>query len=86
MTPILLCKIMTSILLFNLKVSVIPNGLKKYMSFAINDKLSFIDSFQYLGLMMMFDIYTHTSLLGMQHRVEWLLQAHKFQLGYCYVI
>ena len=49
MTPILLCKIMTSILLFNLKVSVIPNGFKKYMSFAINDKLSFIDSFQYLG-------------------------------------
>ena len=45
MTPILLCKIMTSILLFNPKVSVLPNGLKKYMSFAINDKLSFIIAF-----------------------------------------
>ena len=33
---------------FNLKVSVIRNGLEKYMSFTINDKLSFIDSFQFL--------------------------------------
>ena len=30
---------------FNLKISVIPNKLEKYMSFSINDKLSFIDSF-----------------------------------------
>ena len=34
---------------FNLKVSVIPNGLEKYMSFTINKKLSFIDSFQFLS-------------------------------------
>ena len=34
---------------FNLKISVIPNGLEKYMSFAINNKLSFIDSFQFLS-------------------------------------
>ena len=33
---------------FNLKINVIPNGLKKYMSFSIN-KLSFIDSFQFLS-------------------------------------
>ena len=33
---------------FNLSISVIVNGLEKYMSFAINNKLSFIDSFQYL--------------------------------------
>ena len=34
---------------FNLKVSVIPNGLEKYMSFTINRKLGFIDSFQFLS-------------------------------------
>ena len=35
---------------FNLKISVIPNGLEKYMSFTINNKLfSFIDSFQFLS-------------------------------------
>ena len=34
---------------FNLKISVIPNGLEKYMSFNINNKLSFIDSFQFLS-------------------------------------
>ena len=30
---------------FNLKINVISNKLEKYMSFSINDKLSFIDSF-----------------------------------------
>ena len=30
---------------FNFKINIIPNGLEKYMSFNINDKL-FIDSFQ----------------------------------------
>ena len=34
---------------FSLKINVIPNGLEKYMSFSINDKLSFIDSFQFLS-------------------------------------
>ena len=34
---------------FKLKISVIPNGVKKCMSFTINDKLSFIDSFQFLS-------------------------------------
>ena len=34
---------------FNLKINFIPNGLKKYMSFSINSKLSFIDSFQFLS-------------------------------------
>ena len=33
---------------FNLKISVMPNGLEKHMSFTINNKLSFIDSFQFL--------------------------------------
>ena len=35
---------------FNLKINVIPNGLEKYMSFTINNKLSFIDSFQFSSL------------------------------------
>ena len=34
---------------FDLKISVIPNRLEKYMSFTINNKLSFIDSFQFLS-------------------------------------
>ena len=34
---------------FNLKINVIRNGLEKYMSFTINDKLSFINSFQFLS-------------------------------------
>ena len=34
---------------FNLKINVIPNGLEKYMSFSINNKLSLIDSFQFLS-------------------------------------
>ena len=34
---------------FNLKINVIQNGLEKYMTFSINKKLSFIDSFQFLN-------------------------------------
>ena len=33
---------------FNLKINVIPNGLKKYMSFSTNIKLNFINSFHFL--------------------------------------
>ena len=32
----------------NLKISVTPNELEKYMSFIINNKLRFINSFQFL--------------------------------------
>ena len=34
---------------FNLKISIIPNRLEEYMSFIINNKLIFIDSFQFLS-------------------------------------
>ena len=34
---------------FNVKISVIPNGLEKYMAFAINKNLVFIDSMQYMN-------------------------------------
>ena len=34
---------------FNLKINVIPNGLEKYMNFGINNKLRFINSFQFLS-------------------------------------
>ena len=33
---------------FNLKKNVVPNALEKYMSFTINNKFSFIESFQFL--------------------------------------
>ena len=33
----------------NLELNIIPNGLEKYMSFTINNKLSFIDGFQFLS-------------------------------------
>ena len=32
---------------FNFKINFITNGLEKYMSFNINNKLAFIDSFQF---------------------------------------
>ena len=32
---------------FTLTINAIPNGLEKYMSFSINNKLSFFDSFQF---------------------------------------
>ena len=41
MILILLCK--------NLNINVIPNGLEIYMSFTINNKFSFIDSFQFIS-------------------------------------
>ena len=34
---------------FNLKINAIPNRLEEYMNFIINNKLSFIDSFQFLS-------------------------------------
>ena len=34
---------------FSLKIKIILNGLEKYMSFSINTKLTFIDSFQFLS-------------------------------------
>ena len=34
---------------FNLKISVIPYRLEKYTSFTINNKLIFLDSFQFLS-------------------------------------
>ena len=33
----------------NVKISVIPNGLGKYMAFTINRKLVFIDSMQFMN-------------------------------------
>ena len=40
--------IMQELRKFNFKISVIPNGLEKYISFTINSKFSFKDSFQFL--------------------------------------
>ena len=35
--------------ILNFKVNVIPNGLEKYMSLKINNKLAFIDNVQFLS-------------------------------------
>ena len=34
---------------FNFKINIIPNGLERYTTFSINNKLSFIDSSQFLN-------------------------------------
>ena len=34
---------------FNFKINAVPNGLEKYVSFTINNKLSFTDSFRFLS-------------------------------------
>ena len=34
---------------FSFKANIIPDWLEKYMSFSINNKLSFIDNFQFLN-------------------------------------
>ena len=34
---------------FNLKISVIPNGLEKYMAFFLNKNLVFIDIMQFMS-------------------------------------
>ena len=39
---------MQEVVKFNLKINVIPNGLEEYMSFSINIKLRFTESFQTL--------------------------------------
>ena len=34
---------------FDVKISVIPNGLEKYMAFTINNNLAFIGSIQFMN-------------------------------------
>ena len=34
---------------FSFKTNVTPNGLEKYMSFSVNARLAFIDSYQFLS-------------------------------------
>ena len=41
--------IMQELVKFNFKINVIPNRLEKHMSFSINKKLTFVDSFQFLS-------------------------------------
>ena len=36
----------------DLKISVLPNGLEKYISFTINNKLSFNGSFRFLSFLL----------------------------------
>ena len=46
MTVISLCKKLVSLIV---KISVIPNGVEKYMAFTINRNLVFIDSMQFMN-------------------------------------
>ena len=39
---------MQEIVKFDVKTSVIPNGLEKYMAFSINKNLDFIDRIQFI--------------------------------------
>ena len=41
--------IMQELRKFNLKIIIILNGLEKYMSFSVKNKLSFIDNCQFLS-------------------------------------
>ena len=34
---------------FNVKISVVPNGLEKYMDFTVNKNLVFIDSMEFMN-------------------------------------
>ena len=34
---------------FNLELNILPNALENYMSFSINNKLSSMDSFEFLS-------------------------------------
>ena len=34
---------------FDYKINTIPNGLEKHISFSLENKLAFIDSFQFLS-------------------------------------
>ena len=43
------CLIMQELSKINLQINVTLNGLEKYMSFTVNDKLNFIDSYQFLN-------------------------------------
>ena len=45
----ILIKLFKELSEFNCKISVIPNGLEKYMSFSLNGNIVFIDSMLFLN-------------------------------------
>ena len=47
MTHILICKNLESFIV--VEINVIPNKLEKYMNFSPNNKLVFLDGFQFLS-------------------------------------
>ena len=58
----------------DVKVSVIPNGLEKYMAFAINKNLIFIDSIQFMNMhwlricqIMIFNTYLKNLVVNFQN-------------------
>ena len=55
---------------FNYKINFTPNILEKYMRFTINNKLSFIDSLQFLS----FSLVSLVKNLG-KHDFKYLMQG-----------
>ena len=64
---------------FNLKINVIPDELEKYISFSINNRLSFIDSLQLL----------RSSLDGLVKnlgKVDFKYLSHEFDSNVLYLV
>ena len=54
---------------FNLEITVIPNGLEKYMSYIINNKLSSIDSVQFLSFSL-YSLVKNLSKNNFKHLIQ----------------
>ena len=54
---------------FDFKINAIPNGLKKYMSFSLDDQLVFIDSFCFVSSSLD-SLVTISSENGFKHLIQ----------------
>ena len=64
---------------FNLKINVIPDELEKYISFSINNRLSFIDSLQLLRSSL-------DSLVKNLSKVDFKYLSHEFDSNVLYLV
>ena len=62
---------------FNLKKNVIPNALKKHMSFTINNKLSSIGSLQFLSSLLDSSVKNLKMILSMSQEFDDVLDLAK---------
>ena len=63
----------------NLKINLVPNGLEKYVSFTINNKLSFIESFQFLSSSL-------DTLVKNLNKDDFKYLSHKFDNNVLYLV